>query len=80
MDAVRSKADPAARQALLDPVSRLIEGMGQRSPVVSTPGKNEKSRRVEVIFAESQGASMSSLCRPPDRRGPVLPCPYGQTV
>ena len=64
MDAARSKANPAGRQTLLEPVSALVEGVGDRNPVVNTPGKNEKNRRVEVIFSESKGSSMNSLCEP----------------
>lgn len=62
MDAARSKANPAGRQTLLAPVAALVEGMGDRNPVVNTPGKNEKNRRVEVIFSESKGSAMNSLC------------------
>ena len=62
MDAARSKVNPAGRQTLLEPVASLVEGMGDRNPVVNTPGKNEKNRRVEVIFSESKGSAMNSLC------------------
>lgn len=62
LDAARSKANPAGRQTLLEPLASLVEGLGDRNPVVNTPGKNEKNRRVEVIFSESKGSSMNSLC------------------
>jgi len=65
MDAARSKADAAGRQALLQPILPLVEGMGSRSPVVNAPGKNEKNRRVEVIFADTRGAATGSLCEAP---------------
>jgi outer membrane protein OmpA-like peptidoglycan-associated protein len=65
MDAARSKANAAGRQTLLEPVLHLVEGMGQRSPLENTPGKNERNRRVEVVFAETKGSSMTSLCESP---------------
>jgi outer membrane protein OmpA-like peptidoglycan-associated protein len=62
MDAARSKTNAAGRKTLLEPVAGLVEGLGDRNPVVDAPGKNEKNRRVEVVFAETKGFSMSSLC------------------
>ncbi len=70
MDAVRSKTQAAARKGLLDQVSQLVEGMGFRSPVVNEKGKNEKNRRVEVIFAEAKGSAMTSLCEAPAATAP----------
>jgi len=65
MDAARSKTSHASRQALLTQVSDLVAGLGFRHPVVDEKGKNEKNRRVEVIFAETKGSSVTSLCEPP---------------
>jgi flagellar motor protein MotB len=65
MDAARSKTNAAGRTELLTGVASLVEGMGFRAPLVDEKGKNEKNRRVEVVFAETQGSTLTTLCESP---------------
>jgi|GEM_PF-2520967 len=50
------------RNDLLARLGTLVEGFGFRRLAVEEQGKNEKNRRVEIIFSMPEGRSLTSIC------------------